>query len=183
LSTAMPPKVLFLAGAGRGGDARPPWPGLHNPFDGEVDATGRWVAWRLVGANHRELGRSTVVFPTLDRARAAVGMLAVRIADLDGQVRTGAPGGAWTWRVALDDLPVATSSRSYSRQREAAYNIAAFLAAVPLARLATTVVGSSRPDRGARSGPVVNVRCTPDDQLPHVSEAASESAVCPLPSR
>jgi hypothetical protein len=130
------PRFLFVVGVGRGAEAHPVWPDVHQTFEGDVDENGSWVAWRLTGANHRELGRSSRVFTDLDAARLDAGVLHERIAQAQAHILTVPHTGTWGWRLRLDDLPVATSSRGYSRHRECTYNVAAFVAAAAVADLA-----------------------------------------------
>jgi hypothetical protein len=130
------PRFLFVVGVGRGPEAHPVWPDVHQNFDGEVDADGSWVAWRLTGANHRELGRSSRVFPDLASAQLDAAVLHERINDAQAHILTVPHTGTWGWRLRLDELPVATSSRGYARHRECTYNVAAFVAAAGIAELA-----------------------------------------------
>jgi hypothetical protein len=129
------PRFLFVVGVGRGAEAHPVWPDVHQPFEGEVDPDGSWIAWRLTGANHRELGRSSRVFADLSAARLDALTLHDRIEEAEAQILTVPHTGTWGWRLRLDDLPVATSSRGYARHRECTYNVAAFAAAASIAAL------------------------------------------------
>jgi hypothetical protein len=124
------PRFLFVVGVGRGPAAHPVWPDVHQAFEGELDADGSWVAWRLTGANHRELGRSSRVFPDLLEAQQDATALHERIDEAETQILTVPHTGTWGWRLRLDDRPIATSSRGYARHRECTYNVAAFMAAV-----------------------------------------------------
>jgi hypothetical protein len=128
-------RFLFVVGVGRGASARPVWPDVHQTFHGELDEDGSWVAWRLTGANHRELGRSSRVFPDLVQARRDAGTMHDRIADAEAHIVTVPDTGTWGWRLTLDDEAVATSSRGYARHRECTYNVAAFAAAAAIAEL------------------------------------------------
>jgi hypothetical protein len=106
-------------------------------FAGKAAADGSWYAWRVCGANHRELGRDVKVHPRLESALLAIEHLQ---AHLDRDVLSyliSSSGGQWTWRLPIDAEPVATSSRAYFRQREAAYAAAAFTAAVRIAVVPT----------------------------------------------
>jgi hypothetical protein len=127
------PRFLFVLGVGKGVAAHPVWPDLHQPFEGETDSDGSWFAWRLTGANHRELGRSSRVYPDLASARDAVVRLQARIQEAEVAVLNVPRTGTWGWRLRLDDEPVATSSRSYSRHRECTYSVSAFLTAASTA--------------------------------------------------
>jgi hypothetical protein len=127
------PRFLFVLGVGQGVAAHPVWPDLYQPFEGEVDADGSWFAWRLTGANHRELGRSSRVYPDLAAAQAAALHLRKRISESEVTIVTVPRTGMWGWRLRLDDLSVATSSRGYARHRECTYNVSAFLSAAAVA--------------------------------------------------
>lgn len=129
------PRFLFVLGVGRGPEAHPVWPDVHQAFEGELDPDGSWVAWRLTGANHRELGRSSRVFADLAAARADATALHERIADAQAQILTVPHTTTWGWRLHLDDVAVATSSRGYTRHRECTYNVSAFVAAAAVAEL------------------------------------------------
>jgi hypothetical protein len=130
------PRFLFVVGVGRGPEAHPVWPDVYQPFEGETDADRSWVAWRLTGANHRELGRSSRVFVDLATAREDAVMLHERIDHVQAHILTVPHTSTWGWRLRLDDVPVATSSRGYARHRECTYNVAAFMAAAAVAELA-----------------------------------------------
>jgi len=129
------PRFLFVVGVGRGAEAHPVWPDVHQNFEGEADGDGSWVAWRLTGANHRELGRSSRVFPDLPTAREDAKLLRERIDEAQAHILTVPHTGTWGWRLRLDGVPVATSSRGYARHRECTYNVEAFVAAVRNAQL------------------------------------------------
>ncbi len=95
------------------------------------------VAWRLLGANNRELGRSPVWYPDLDSCREAVRVLKREIDGVTSAITAVAlPGGAWSWRLAVSGQPVAVAGRPYHRHRECAYNLSHFVAAVPGAQIA-----------------------------------------------
>ena len=111
------------------GDPRQPgsW---HRPA-GRPAGDDTSCAWRLLGANNRELGRSAEVFPdratclaALDRLLAA-GPTAARALSRD------LAKGLWSWRLAGDGTALAAvSSRGYARQRECRYALDAFLTAL-----------------------------------------------------
>jgi hypothetical protein len=129
------PRFLFVVGVGIGPAAHPVWPDVHQPFEGDLDGDGSWVAWRLTGANHRELGRSSRVFPDLSQARLHAQAVHERIVEAQPHILTVPHTGTWGWRLRIDDTPVATSSRGYARHRECTYNVAAFMAAAAIAEL------------------------------------------------
>ncbi|HWA66161.1 MAG TPA: hypothetical protein VG899_07310 [Mycobacteriales bacterium] len=96
---------------------------------------GSWFAWRLTGANHRELGRSCRVFPDLASARDDAARLRERVGEAEVSVLTVPRTGTWGWRLRLDGVAVATSSRGYARHRECTYNASTFVAAAAVADL------------------------------------------------
>jgi hypothetical protein len=130
------PRFLFVVGVGRGQEAHPVWPDVYQLFDGDLNDDGSWVAWRLTGGNHRELGRSSRVFPDLTHARADAELLHERIADAEPHILTVPHTTTWGWRLHVDDVAVATSSRGYARHRECTYNVSIFVAAAAIAELA-----------------------------------------------
>jgi hypothetical protein len=142
------PRFLFVVGVGQGAEAHPVWPDIHQSFAGELDADGSWVAWRLTGANNRELGRSCRVFADLPTAREDARILRERLDDTQAHILTVPHTGTWGWRLRLDDTSVATSSRGYSRYRECTYNVEVFVAAVRKAQ-----VFDERPSAFANGGP------------------------------
>jgi hypothetical protein len=94
------------------------------------------VGWRLLGGNNRELGRSPVWYPDVDACREAVRSLKREIGGVTSAITAAArPGGAWSWRLAVSGTPVAVAGRPYHRQRECAYNLNHFVAAVPYASI------------------------------------------------
>ena len=102
-----------------------PMPG---PYQGQ-EADG--IVWMLVSPNNRPLGRGAVYHQLYANCRESV-------LDLQANVDRAVPlestlptDGQWTWRMELDGVPVALSSRSYLRARECMYNLTRFLEALP----------------------------------------------------
>jgi hypothetical protein len=133
------PRFLLVLGAGRGVKAHPIWPDVYQDFEGKVGPNGTWVAWRLTGANHRELGRSARVFPDPGSAWRDARDLHASSASSQAhaQIVTIPRTTQWSWRLMIDGVAVATSSRMFARHRECAYNVATFMAAATIAELAT----------------------------------------------
>ncbi len=96
---------------------------------------GAWVAWRLLGANNRELGRSPRVFADASAARQAMVELVARRAEVVPTVSSSRSTGLWSWRVDLGADGVAVASRTYQRRRDCQYNLTQFQGALPLATL------------------------------------------------
>ncbi|MER8041430.1 hypothetical protein [Streptomyces sp. NPDC094032] len=109
-------------------------------------------AWRLVGANHRELGRSAQVFADPGECRAAVLRLRQRVGDARALLATAdaAGGGGWAWRLEIEGRPVAVAGRTYQRQRDCQFNLGQFLHVVPVAELAEPAPVRSRTGAAAR---------------------------------
>lgn len=103
---------------------------------GDSDISHDHVAWRLLGANNRELGRSAVWYPDRDSCLEAVHSLQREIGAVTSAITAVAnPGGAWSWQLAVRGRPVAVAGRPYHRHRECAYNLSHFVAAVPAAHI------------------------------------------------
>jgi hypothetical protein len=103
-----------------------------------VEPATESVTWRLLSNNNRDLGRAATVFPDIDSCAAAVeylrgvGERAASISVRDGRAD-------WTWRVQVDQVPVAVSSRRYHRRVQAEYACAVFLGLVPNAEVMNAV--------------------------------------------
>lgn len=122
-------RFLLVAGVTPAGVGVPGWPG-RSGVQGGGDADRAWTAWRLLGGNNRELGRSAEAFPDVAAAVAAIATLRSRFADLAATHQTD-ERGRWRWRLTADDVAVVVSSRAYLRQRESHYSLAQFLAVAP----------------------------------------------------
>lgn len=113
---------------------------------------GSWVAWRLLGRNNHELGRSATVFPTAEHVLADVLALRDVVEELAVTVHADAEQAEWRWRLALDGRPVAVSARTYLRQRECHYSASMFRQAVPFAQSPVVLpVAARRAGRAART--------------------------------
>jgi hypothetical protein len=123
------PRYLCVLGVGEGAGAHPVWPDLHQPFEGEVDADGSWCAWRLIGANHWEVGRSSRVFPDFAGTCEDAATLRDRIHDAAIDVLTVPRARSWAWQLHVDGVAVATWSRAFARHRECTHNASTFVAA------------------------------------------------------
>jgi hypothetical protein len=97
---------------------------------GSSSGDGPRTAWRLLGANNRELGRGLVDFPDEESCRQAVAWLCTSIERANTVILRAQPATMWAWRLEVDEIPVALSARAYRRQRECLYNLALFRAGV-----------------------------------------------------
>ncbi|HEV2342956.1 MAG TPA: hypothetical protein VGS97_02580 [Actinocrinis sp.] len=135
------PRFLFVCSNGAGTHARSVIvPNTLNPAQ-----KSEHVAWRLLGANNRELGRSPIWYPDVESCREAVRVLKREIGGVTPAIMSvPQPGGAWSWRLAVSGTPVAVAGRPYHRQRECAYNLNHFVAAVPDALIADEPCNTGR---------------------------------------
>ncbi|MDG4795277.1 hypothetical protein [Micromonospora sp. WMMD1082] len=117
---------------------------LAAPYHGQATDG---IVWMLVSSNNRPLGRGATYHEVYARCRDSVLDLQAnvdRVVPLEGTVPAN---GQWNWRIELDGVPVALSSRSYLRARECTYNLERFLEALPHA----DVVPGTRGVRRRRS--------------------------------
>ncbi|WP_433083554.1 hypothetical protein ACQP1P_05060 [Dactylosporangium sp. CA-052675] len=113
-------------------------------------AIGRdeWYAWRLIGTNNHELGRSALSFRSYRAALAAFAEVQAghdRLVQLPVPER---PTGRWGWRLELDGAAVAVSGRWYRRDKLSLLGAAKFVALCAAAEPADGVVALQ--DRAAR---------------------------------
>ena len=92
-----------------------------------------WCAWRLVGANNREVARSARTFPTFHECYQAARQLQHRLDLAAMTVRHDDSLNLWAWRAEIDGVAVATSGRMYQRHRECQSNAAQFFELMPSA--------------------------------------------------
>jgi hypothetical protein len=86
-----------------------------------------WYGWRLMGANNRELGRTAHSFVSYPLARRSIGQLKQCLARLVQQSTTDPRTGRWGWRLDLDGVAVAVSSRWYEREHDSRLGAAKFV--------------------------------------------------------
>jgi hypothetical protein len=95
-----------------------------------------WCAWRLVGANNREVARSARTFPTFHECYQAARQVQRRLDGAALTVRHDDVLNLWAWRAEIDGIAVATSGRMYQRHRECQSNATQFFELMPLAATA-----------------------------------------------
>jgi hypothetical protein len=152
-------RLLFIA-SNRGGG----WtaPGLE-PTDRNcrtIDLDG-WCAWRLVGGNNREIGRSPRTFPSFHDCYQAVRDLQHQLPRAVLVLRHDDRENRWAWRAHVDDVSVATSGRLYQRHRECQSNAKQFFELLPEATTAYDVV--TTPAARLPYGGLVPEQFTADD--------------------
>jgi hypothetical protein len=128
------------------------------------------IAWRLVGANNRELGRSARTYPDIATCREAVTFLRENIGEGDGLLANATDSGVWIWRLNIGEQWMAVAGRSYLRRRECQYNLAQFVAEAPTAIFPTGIFGHSE------------VRGRQQRELRLTEEASLQIALHPSPT-
>lgn len=91
-----------------------------------------WSAWRLLGANNRELARSYTTYPDAESCAAAIKYLQSASDRLVPAFLPGLRLGRWYWQTAAADVPLAVSPRSFGLRRECEHNVEQFLLAVSI---------------------------------------------------
>lgn len=138
------PRVIYVSGFARAGSAIQ-WPGgwLEPPATAVAD--GDWSAWRLLGANNRELGRSYFAYPTLLDCHRAVAEVQGGVTRAEPVVTISLRTGLWRWQLNLATGPAVISARSFERRRACEANLAHFCTAIPRAEgaLAQPTVSAS----------------------------------------
>jgi hypothetical protein len=123
------------------------WSFAHHSSDGQLLST----AWRLVGANNLELGRSARTYANVASCRQAIVDLVVHIDKAKSHLAINTDTGLWTWRLDIGDQWIAVAGRSYQRRRECLYNVTRFVAAAPTAEFAGDLLGRSGPREGSQA--------------------------------
>jgi len=116
-----------------------------------------WYAWRLVGANNRELGRSVTTFPSYPECRDAATNVQKQIDHLSPCLLTDAASGRWTWRADIAGEPVASCQRWFDRERTCRASLGNFIDSIAAAEFAPDVTplrdrGAPDPGRPASGG-------------------------------
>ena len=106
------------------------WPGDWCAEQQPVAAKHSWSAWRLLGANNRELARSYTTYPDAETCAAAIKYLQNASDRLVPAFLPGFRLGRWHWQTAADDVALAASARSFALRRDCEQNLAQFLVAI-----------------------------------------------------
>lgn len=86
------------------------------------------IRWRLISANHRDLGRSVSIYDDVLAAVHAIDGLVAGLARVERSLTCSHDDGLWRWAVRLDDADVAGASRGYRRRIECELSVKQFLA-------------------------------------------------------
>lgn len=128
------PRFLFVARARARSESWSRWQaGLRRIQLADQGPSTSWVAWRLVGANNRELGRSAQTYADLIDCSESVVRLRQTVLTAQSAVSVDPSTGCWYWRLDVDGVPVASAGRAYQRQRECLYSLEQFQRAAPAA--------------------------------------------------
>lgn len=122
------PRFVLVPGRDLGG-SRASWP-TASGLVGQHRPDGTWFAWRLLGANNRELGRAAGVHPTAALCLDSVAQLRESLDVADLSFVCDADALSWRWRIVRDGRVLAVSGRAYQRHRECASSAALFRLAV-----------------------------------------------------
>lgn len=96
--------------------------------------TPKGFGWRLLAANNRDVARSAQLFTDVDGCLAAIRALRRDFAaSVPASLRIGR--SEWSWRLRLDDVDVAVSSRSYQRRLQCTAACDLFMDLVPQAAI------------------------------------------------
>jgi hypothetical protein len=110
--------------------SRVSWPGEWFADYQAPAATHSWSAWRLLGANNRELARSHGTYPDAASCAAAIRELQSTADRLVAAFRPGFQTGRWYWQASVDGVPLAISARPFGWRRDCEHNFDQFVAAL-----------------------------------------------------
>ncbi|MFN0281070.1 MAG: hypothetical protein ACKVZ6_03775 [Kineosporiaceae bacterium] len=166
------PRFVLLSSSLASGARRTTWPDRFR-LEGSTDSGGQWVAWRLLGRNNHELGRSATVFPDQDVATADIADLCRPADDVTVVIVADATLAEWRWRLVTAGRVAAVSSRSYLRQRECHYSASMFRKALE------TLASQSMPSQSMpwRSLPSPSAPPSPS-ALPSPSSSSAGAVGC-----
>jgi len=91
------------------------------------------VAWRLLGANNRELGRSALAYVDAEVAHASIQRVRQLAVDGEAHIVHDRDSGLWAWHLDDSGALVANSGRGFRHERECRYNLDQFRSAAPSA--------------------------------------------------
>jgi hypothetical protein len=101
--------------------------------------TIKGYGWRLLAANNRDVARSARLFGDVDECLVAVAELR-RQFDRSVPVALRIGRSEWSWRLRVDDVDVAVSSRSYQRRLQCTAACGLFLELVSQAVIADDTI-------------------------------------------
>ena len=123
-------RLMFVV-SGRAGT----WsaPGLEPEQSETTVNLDAWCAWRLMGANNREIARSARTFSTFHECYQTAREIQQALDGVVTTARHDDTHNLWAWRAKLDGVNIASSGRLYQRFRECQANVAQFIELMPIA--------------------------------------------------
>lgn len=169
-------RLMFVV-SGRAGT----WnaPGLEPELAETTLNLDSWCAWRLMGANNREIARSARTFSTFHECYQTAREIQQALDGVVTTVRHDDTHNLWAWRAKLEGVNIASSGRLYQRFRECQANVAQFIEFMPLAVTAY----DAAPARGSASmrlsgdSSVIELPRQSVALLDAISESRAEDAV------
>jgi hypothetical protein len=116
--------------------------GAHAQFQIYALGTEGPLRWRLLGGNHRDLGRGLLDYEDDESCRLAIKQLLAGLDDLTRVVARDGHSG-WTWRMVDNDDAIVGSPRAFDRRIRCVQACALFLDLAPGADLREGVLMSS----------------------------------------
>lgn len=86
------------------------------------------IRWRLISANHRDLGRSAMIYGDSSAALQSIKGLVAGLERVERTLNCSHEDGQWRWALRLDDADLAAASRGYRRRIECELSVKQFLA-------------------------------------------------------
>jgi hypothetical protein len=90
----------------------------RSPIRDSESSNGQRMSWRVLAGNNRPLGRSMSTYDTFGECVAATDALRASAEQLKAAVTFDHKNVSWRWTLALDEVAVAVSVRSYARRIE-----------------------------------------------------------------
>jgi len=119
------------------------------------------LSWRLLAANNRDVARSAEHFTDLAACLDGVRTLQANVAS-SVAVATRTGRADWSWRLRIDGVDVAVSSRTYQRRLQCEAACALFMSLVPDA-----VIDDWPHPPHQRTAPTVTTILTPTGVVDH----------------
>lgn len=110
--------------------SRAAWPGEWLADAKDPVANRAWSAWRLLGANNRELARSIATYADTESCIVALRTVRDAAERLTAVFRPVPTTGRWYWQASANGVPLVVSARPFSWRRDCEHNFGQFVAAL-----------------------------------------------------